>query len=218
MWSLVSVIVLVKHISTFRKEKQQKFSDESVLLLMHCVHRGGGDESWNGLNVFFCCFKCQAEVWRVEYCITYTMYHVYLEEFKGAMVHTWPSIFINIQYYIYLNAFNFSRQINDNICDGFKLNRNLITELSLNELSVLAKGCVTNSWGLKGKNICVFVCLCPSQSYLPSSYFPKADFFKQTSFGGEGEDFFLLKLSFLRFSLRSRHHGWKWKEGNRDKT
>ena len=35
---LVSVIMLIKHVSTFRKDKQQKFSDKNVLLLTHCVY------------------------------------------------------------------------------------------------------------------------------------------------------------------------------------
>ena len=35
-WSLVPVIVWIGHISKFRQEKQQKFSDKNVLLLTHC--------------------------------------------------------------------------------------------------------------------------------------------------------------------------------------
>ena len=36
-WSLVSVIVLYIHISTFWKEKQKNCSKENVLLLTHCA-------------------------------------------------------------------------------------------------------------------------------------------------------------------------------------
>ena len=36
-WSLVPVIVLIRHISTFWKENQENFSDEIVLLLTRCA-------------------------------------------------------------------------------------------------------------------------------------------------------------------------------------